>query len=132
MTVLELRTWLLEAPDGTLVPAAEVLRRLEEALPADNTTPVEAREPTWRERLWTAPAETRIGRQELLEAVGRSVDWLYRHTGVKAKCSKIPCRKLDGELVFVVGEVRQWMVEHEETVVPGRSEPLAVPMRRRG
>lgn len=132
MTVPQLRAWLLDAPDGTLVLAAEVLRRLEEALPVDNTTPVEATEPTWRERLWTAPAETRIGRQELLEAVGRSEHWLYRHSGAKAKCSRIPCRKLDGELVFVVGEVRQWLMEHEETVVPGRSEPLVMPIRQRG
>ena len=131
MTVLGLRAWLLEAPDGTLVPAAEVLRRLEEELPVDNGTPVEATEPTWRERLWTAPAETRIGRQELLEAVGRSEHWLYRHSGAKAKCSRIPCRKLDGELVFVVGEVRQWLVEHEETVVSGRGQPMVVSMRRR-
>lgn len=41
-------------------------------------------------------------------------------------------RKLDGELVFVVGEVRQWLVEHEETVVPGRSEPMMMPIRQRG
>ena len=50
--------------------------------------------------------------------------------GAKAKCSRIPCRKLDGELVFVVGEVRQWLLDNEETVVAGRSVPLVVPMKR--
>ena len=30
-----LRAWLLEAPDGTVVPAAEVWRRLEKALPVE-------------------------------------------------------------------------------------------------
>ena len=47
MTVPKLRAWLLDAPDGTLVPAAEVLRRLDEGVatptpapPGDNgTTP---------------------------------------------------------------------------------------------
>jgi predicted DNA-binding transcriptional regulator AlpA len=61
--------------------------------------------------------ETRIGVAELLEATGRPKSWLYRHTSAKSKCRRIPHRKLDGELVFVVGEVRQWLIEHEETVV---------------
>ncbi len=126
-----LLAWLREAPAGTTVPTAKILARLEEVLPVDNTTPLGATEPTWRERLWTAPAETRIGRQELLDAVGRSENWLYRHTGTKAKCSRIPCRKLDGELVFVVGEVRKWLLEHEETVVPGRTGPLVARTRPR-
>ena len=126
-----LLAWLREAPAGPTVPAARILARLEEVLPVDNLTPFEATEPTWRERLWTAPSETRIGRQELLEAVGRSEHWLYRHSGAKAKCSRIPCRKLDGELVFVVGEVRRWLLEHEEAVVAGRSVSLVAPVKRR-
>ena len=132
MTLADLRTWLREAPPGTMVPATEMAARLEAVCPIGHTTTDVVTEPTWRERLWTAPAETRIGRQELLDAVGRSENWLYRHTGAKAKCSRIPCRKLDGELVFLVGELRQWLVEHEETVVPSRSEPLVVPLRRQG
>ncbi len=116
-----------------MVPAAEMAARLEELSPVGDTAPdgALAPTPTWQERLWTAPPETRIGRQELLDAVGRSENWLYRHTGVKAKCSRIPCRKLDGELVFLVGEVRQWILEHEEMVMPGRTAPLVGPMRRR-
>ena len=114
-----------------MVPAAEMAARLEEVCAIAYTTPDDGSEPTWRERLWMCPPETRIGRKELLEALGRSENWLYRHTGTKAKCSRIPCRKLDGELVFVVGEVRQWLIEHEEIVVPGRTEQLVVPMKNR-
>lgn len=77
--------------------------------------------PTWRALLWTIDPETRIGRDELLEAVGRPVSWLYRHTGEAAK-DRIPHRKLDGQLVFVVGEVRTWLRDHEEIVVVGASD----------
>ena len=73
-----------------------------------------------------AGANTRLGKAELLEALGRSEDWLYRHTGKKARCSRIPCRKLDGELVFLAGEIRQWLLEHEEIVEPGRTGPLVL------
>ena len=77
----------------------------------------------WRILLWTVDSETRIGRDELLEAVGRPASWLYRHTGAKkGACSmgdRIPHRKLDGELVFIVGEVRQWLRDREEIVMAG-------------
>ena len=39
MTVPKLRAWLLEAPDGTLVPAAEVLRRLDEGVATPTPAP---------------------------------------------------------------------------------------------
>ncbi len=77
-----------------------------EPLSASNQPPPDMSEPTWRERLWTAPAESRIGRDELLEAVGRPASWLYRHTSQKGDCARIPHRKMDSELVFVVGEVQ--------------------------
>lgn len=123
--------WLRDAPPGTTVLAAEIAERLANVAPNGAEVSTDGPTPTWRERLWTVPPETRIGRAELLEALGRSQDWLYRHTGGKAKCTRIPCRKLDGELVFVVGEVRQWLLEHEETVVVGRTEPLVMSMRHR-
>ena len=130
MTLADLLAALRQMPTGTMVPAVEMAARLEAVCPIEHTTTDVVTEPTWRERLWTAPAETRIGRQELLEAVGRSENWLYRHTGARAKCSRIPCRKLDGELVFLVGEVRQWVLEHEETVVPARVEPVVIRPKR--
>ena len=125
-----LLAWLRDAPPGTTVAAAEIAKRLANVAPNGAGVSSDGPTPTWRERLWTVPPETRIGRQELLEALGRSRNWLYRHTGKKATCARIPCRKLDGELVFVVGEVRRWLVDHEEIVEPGRSAPLVVPMRR--
>ena len=73
---------------------------------------------SWRVLLWTTDPETRIGRDELLEAVGRPPSWLYRHTGPTVE-DRIPHRKLDGELVFLVGEVRYWLQEREEIVKAG-------------
>ncbi len=116
--LVSLLTSLREAPPGASVDAATVADRIAEVMDAPNPRPIDAA--TWRERLWTAPSETRIGRQELLEAVGRPASWLYRHSSPKSECTRIPHRKLDGELVFVVGEVRQWLIDHEEIVVPGR------------
>jgi predicted DNA-binding transcriptional regulator AlpA len=76
-----------------------------------------AESPTWRERLWTCHAETRLGIEELCEALGRSKAFVYRHTRAKT----IPHRRLDGELIFVAGEVREWLGHREETVVGARS-----------
>ena len=122
--------WLRDAPTGTTVDAAVIAARLERWTECTDTTSVDTAEPTWREKLWTAPAESRIGRDELLEAVGRPASWLYRHTSQKGDCARIPHRKMDSELVFVVGEIRQWLCEHEEIVVQGRSMSFAVPAHR--
>lgn len=97
--------------------AAAELERLAGAAPDPETEPeVLPVEPTWRERLWVAPPETRIGRDELLEALGKSRSWLYELTGR----GKIPHRKsAEGELVFVVGEIRSWLRQREVVIVPG-------------
>jgi len=112
-------------PRGTLVPVEAVLDALSAsgAAPtrAETVAPTEAQ--SWRVLLWTAPAETRIGRAELLEAVGRPKSWLYRHSAAKAE-HPIPHRKFDGELVFLVGEVRAWLMAQEEIV---RAGPLDGP-----
>jgi hypothetical protein len=138
-TLEELADWLARAPAGTMIPAGEmasVLADLAEGAAvverygeAGHEVEVERGlvHPSWREKLWTAPAETRIGRVELLEAVGRPASWLYRRTGPSAR-DRIPHRKLDGELVFVVGEVRAWLREHEEVVEVG---PVDEPGRLR-
>src|SRR6267143_2157979 len=81
---------------------------------------------SWRERLWTVPPETRIGAVELCEAIGRTKSWVYRCTGPKAAGPRLPHRLLHGELVFVVGELRQWLLEQEEIVVPGRTAGIVV------
>ena len=128
MTELELRSWLAKAPPGTLVPADT----LAQALPANPSADAVGQEAlSWRERLWLVPPDTRLGVAELLEALGRTRSWLYRHTGPNSPCSRIPHRKLDGELLFLAGEVRHWLAETEQIMVRGRSKPAElVPNRR--
>ena len=120
-TLAEVRDWLAEAPEGTTIPAAAMLSTIETVSPVINgenggpSSPSTALALTWRERLWLVPSETRIGAHELCEALGRSKHWLYRHTGPSAD-NRIPHRKLDGELVFAVGEVRTWIRENEDVI----------------
>jgi hypothetical protein len=122
-SVAALVHWLEAAPTGTTLQAT-ALREILEPLAggtrliqnhrseADPESPT----PTWRERLWTAPAEVRLGARELAEALGRPVSWVYRRTGPKSHRSPLPHRRLDGELVFVVGEIRCWLDQQEEVV----------------
>lgn len=124
MTPAELRRWLANAPPGTLVSAHELL----DALEAEPEPEAMATEPTWRERLWTAPAETRLGVAELCEALGRPRSWVYRHTSGRT----IPHRKLDGELMFVAGEVRDWVASQEEVEQRPVARIAPVQRRRRG
>lgn len=110
---MTIRTQLEQLPPESLVPAGWVLENLD---PDPEPVPVAEPEPaTWRERLWTVPAETRIGVRELAEAVDRSRDWVYRRTA-KAADDRLPHRKMDGELTFVVGEIREWINGHEDVI----------------
>ena len=112
-----LRAWVGSAPPGTLAGLLDELAVGTAAQPPE-VVPDSPVVPTWRALLWTVDPETRIGRNELLEAVGRPVSWLYRHTG-QAAGDRIPHRKLDGQLVFLVGEVRRWLRQREEVVSSG-------------
>jgi hypothetical protein len=119
-------------PLGTLVPAEAILDELASdagalesapqgkanALPSGIDAPENPPPQSWRTLLWTAPAECRIGREELAEAVARPRSWVYRHTQAKS-AHRIPHRKLDGELVFLVGEVRAWLKDQEEIIQAG-------------
>lgn len=121
-TLADLLRWCSEAPQGTRIDVsmlAGFLARVADEAPV--AEPIEPPPWTWRERLWTAPAETRLGREELLEALGRSESWLYRHTGAAAN-DPIPHRKLEGSLVFRVGEVRAWVRDQEDVIVGGPME----------
>ena len=154
MSAAHWRGWLqtipADMPDEypVTIPAG-VLREL--AAPARDGEPAaasavqETAEPSWRERLWTAPAETRIGPAEVCEALGRPRSWLYRHTSKKSTTgdggySRIPHRKLEGDLVFVVGELREWIRRNEDVVQEGQPERSAterghlreIPNRRTG
>lgn len=80
---------------------------------------------TWRERLWLVPSETRLGVREAAEAIGRPVSWVYRRTSPKSAKAPLPHRRLDGELVFLAGELRAWVEGHEAMVVPALRRPAA-------
>lgn len=100
------------APAERLASAlADLIREAVAAVPRPAPSPPTPA--TWRERLWTAPAETRLGIHELHQALGRGKSYVYRLTRVK----EIPHRKLDGMLVFQVGEVRDWLRAREQVVV---------------
>ncbi len=71
---------------------------------------------SWRDRLWVVPPETRLGVREAAEALGRPASWLYRRTGPRSKAAPLPHRRLGGSIVFLAGELRQWVTEHEARV----------------
>lgn len=133
-----LLAWLRAAPAGTVLSCNAVLDALEH-IHQDATRPPdldasEARAtnaPGWREKIWTVPAETRLGIIEAAEAVGRPRSFIYRRTSAKSCLSKIPHRKLDGGLVFLAGELRSWLASEEELVVETRVAPPAKPRRIR-
>ena len=127
----------LEAiPDGSLVPiefAREIIREL---LSANYAAPNEQPSPeidACGKRIWTIPAETRLGVKELSEATGKPASWIYRHTsrksGAALELDLLPHRKLDGGLVFIAGEIRAWLQAHERTIV--KPSPDVVPIGRR-
>ncbi len=113
--------WVMQAPEGTRIPAEVVQRILEDVAYPPDPQP-EAEPATWRERIWTCPDETRLLIEDVMEAMGRSRDTIYRLT--RREEDPLPCRKLDGRLVFVAGQVRAWMEAAEYVVVPAK--PLAL------
>ena len=127
LTIRAFQTWLEGLVDvGATVPASAVLARLPEidhepAPPASGPVP----DPSWREKLWTCPAETRLGLEELCEALSRSSSWIYHRTSIKA-VNRIPHRKLDGVLCFTAGAVRAWIRDSEQVVCAG---PMASSLR---
>jgi hypothetical protein len=134
-TLGELVRWLDMAPAGTVLDAAQVRALLAEAAEAaaPQAAPSLAADPspqTWRERLWLVPAETRMGVREVAEALNRTPSYVYRRTGPSAaEADRLPCRRLDGELVFVAGELRGWLRAHEEVVAEGEMESTAAERR---
>lgn len=113
---MTLRERLEAMPPGSLVPRDFVLEHLETPCREEHP-PLPPQALSWREKLWTVLPETRIGVRELAEAVNRSRDWVYRHTSAKAgPDDRLPHRKLDGELVFVAEEVREWIRGHEDVI----------------
>ncbi len=120
--------WLHAAPPGTLVPVDAVREALR--LSGDGPKATARHLDSWRERLWTAPPETRLGVKELAAAVGHSPSWVWKRTRPGAPGGSIPHRKRDAELVFLAGEVRAWLTAREAAPSTGAVLPLA--RRRRG
>lgn len=128
--------WARRAPEGTLLPAeavAEILARAQEDRPADpgEEEPAEApveRPWSWREKLWDTPSETRLGVQELAEALARSKSWIRK----AARAGELPARKHGQAFVFVAGEIRHWIRSSEESVSEGPSDPPSGTLRLHG
>ena len=99
-----------------LADEAAALRLSESQEPAD---PRDAW--TWRERLWAAPADTRLGISELCDGLGVTKSWVYARTQESA-ADPIPHAKLGGALVFRAGEIRAWVRDSEDVKVAGRSD----------
>jgi predicted DNA-binding transcriptional regulator AlpA len=124
MTLDELRAWAASAPAGTMLSAsalAECLSNTVEIASEQRSTATATEPPTWREKLWTCPTDVRIGVREVSEALDRAESWVYRHTSRKSGIPLLPHKKLDGQLVFVVGEIRGWIQRNEQTIVAGRT-----------
>jgi len=103
--------------------------RVRDPSPGENPSPT-----SWRERLWTAHPETRLGVRELAEALGRSRSWIYSRTGRSCPTSRRIPHSLDdsGELVFKAGEIRDWLARSEIRVLSLRpSAAISVEDRRR-
>ena len=102
-----LRAWLAATPPGaSVVLSGEQARALAQA---PSPEPI-----SWRERIWTAGAATELSIYEAAEAVGRSVAWIHRRSGAAARrptsdVTPIPCVRRDGRLVFIVGELRDFL-----------------------
>ena len=115
-----LRLMLEHTPPGSMIPVDWVRSLVEDAGPVQTVPePMPAAE-DWRSRLWTCPPDSRLGVAELSEALGRPKSFIYRRTSEKASetngYTPLPCRRLDGELVFVASEVRAWVQQSEEVV----------------
>jgi predicted DNA-binding transcriptional regulator AlpA len=118
-------------PAGTMLPAATLAEMLEPIAAQEAPTP--APEPTgrtWREKLWTVPADTRMGVVEVAEAIGRPKSWVYRRTAPGTAKARLPHRRLDGELVFTAGEIRAWLQGHEAIVVEPVVSPIGPHLKR--
>ena len=107
-------------PVNIQVDTASLLPLLRALVASQPTPPTETAQTTWRERLWSCPAETRLNVDETAEALGHSRSWIYKHTSPKALgksgATPLPHRTLEGSLMFVAGELRTWIRNTEQSV----------------
>ena len=89
-TLTDLQRWAASAqPNGTTLSVECLCELLGELEPEREPEPVTPEPPTWQVLLGTVKTDTRMGRDRLLEAVGRPRFWLYWHTG-PAATDRIP------------------------------------------
>lgn len=122
MTLADLRAWLEDLPAGTLVPAGELVVRLDTTDAPRIDLAEHPAEPTAAERLWSCPPETRLSVADLSAALHRPASYVY---GLTRSCM-VPHLKLDGHAVFIASELRTWLAEREERIVQqkcGASRP---------
>lgn len=124
-SLADVLAWLKAAPAGTMVSATALADTLACYIDHPSLQPLAlvndgAEAPTWRERLWVVPGETRLTVPEVAEAIGRSKNFVYRHTSGRNGLSVIPHTKLGSILVFRAEEVRAWIADQESLVsLPG-------------
>src|SRR5574341_275824 len=113
MTLGELRRAVEALPVGTLLtlPREALLKALINSTTVETIDATTA--PTWRERLWTCPAETRLGVPEIADALGRPPSWVYRAVSAARGSERLPARRLDGELVVEADALREWVRRRE-------------------
>jgi len=137
MSVRSLRDHVAASP-GALYPGSWILEELETECSPPALEPVQAVS-SWRERLWSCDPATRLGIEEAAEALGRPRGWIYqRCCKVTPKAreraakrggrvpDRIPHRKQDGALVFVAGELRDWLQQQEDVVIAAPRNVRAV------
>lgn len=112
MTSTSSQTWeVLASSLAAIAKQIEQARQAEAA--GQGSRPVALEPASWRERLWTCPGETRLSVAQVAEATGLSKHAVYRLTSPKAlektDTPPLPHRKLEGRLVFVASEVRDWL-----------------------
>jgi len=115
--------------NGTMLPIDGVAEQLQSFTPLG--THIEKQHEahtvsTARERFWTGPPEVRLNARELAEAIGKPVSWVHKHTSRKSGLPTLPHAKLGHELIFTVGEVRDWLQNHATTKQPAVINPATI------
>lgn len=79
-------------------------------------------------QFWALPAETRLTAQQVAEASGRTTAWVYKHIDARRTDLPLPYRREGGgsrdRLVFLAGEVREWMRQREIVIRPRAAAPV--------
>jgi len=122
-------------PAGVAAALDALARALSEPGPAAPAPPpaVHVTLP-WSALLWRrdlVPDETLLTVEQAAEALGMPKSGIYRRTSRWRRehdesCTPLPHVRVEGQLRFRVGELRRWLAEREQTVVPGRTVPLVV------